>query len=129
MAGSRSYTELRRLLEARRDALREEIREQLLETREKHFIELAGQVRDLEDASVADLLVDIDLSLIDRHLDEARDVDTALLRLRSGTYGTCVDCGDAIDMRRLHAFPTAKRCLDCQQRHEGGHAGYQTPSL
>ena len=42
------------------------------------------------------------------------DIDAALERLQSGTYGICMDCGVNIPTARLNAYPTAKRCRDCQ---------------
>lgn len=121
--------ECREVLEDRYEELREEIRQDLLDTEEQHFIDLAGQVRDLEEQSVADLLVDIDLELIDRHVSEARDIEDALARVEKGSYGECAECGEDIPTARLRAFPTAKRCRPCQERYERTHAGNQTPSL
>ena len=121
--------EFREQLEERYEELREEIRQDLLDTQEQHFIDLAGQVRDLEEQSVADLLVDIDLELMDRHVDEARDIESALSRIDTGRYGVCTGCGEDIPAARLRAFPTAKRCRPCQERYERSHAGNQTPSL
>lgn len=46
------------------------------------------------------------------------DVDAALDRIKSGTYGLCEDCGEAIDRARLKARPWASRCLKCQRRVE-----------
>jgi DnaK suppressor protein len=121
--------QLRDALTSRHRVLRQEIRQELLETEEQHFIDLAGQVRDLEEASVADLLVDIDLSLIDKHIGEIRDIDDALLRLKTGSYGVCAECGEPVSPARLFAFPTAKRCRSCQEDYERSHAGNATPSL
>jgi RNA polymerase-binding protein DksA len=121
--------EFREQLQERYEELREEIRQDLLDSEEEHFIDLAGQVRDLEEQSVADLLVDIDLELMDRHVAEARDIESALVRLDTGRYGVCNSCGEGIPTARLRAFPTAKRCRPCQERHERSHAGHQTPSL
>jgi RNA polymerase-binding transcription factor DksA len=45
--------------------------------------------------------------------DALGDVDAALARLASGTYGHCERCGKTISEARLEAVPTAKRCLDC----------------
>ncbi len=42
--------------------VREEIRQELLRSDDQHFIDIAGQVHDLEDESVADLLVDLNLA-------------------------------------------------------------------
>lgn len=121
--------EFREQLDERYEELREEIRQDLLDTEEQHFVDLAGQVRDLEEQSVADLLVDIDLQLMDLHVAEARDIEDALARVENGTYGVCAGCGEDISPARLRAFPTAKRCRPCQERHERSHAGNRTPSL
>jgi len=56
----------------------------------------------------------------DLHAEELRDIEAARGRLAQGLYGTCVECGVAIPHARLRAFPTAKRCLSCQQRYEQG---------
>ena len=45
---------------------------------------------------------------------ELGDIDAALERMDAGTYGQCTDCGVTIPPERLNAYPTAKRCLDCQ---------------
>lgn len=45
-----------------------------------------------------------------RHLDE---IDAALTRLGTGTYGTCERCGRAIGEGRLQARPTARTCIRC----------------
>jgi DnaK suppressor protein len=45
---------------------------------------------------------------------ELGDIEAALERMDAGTYGQCTDCGVTIPPARLHAYPTAKRCIDCQ---------------
>ncbi len=42
------------------------------------------------------------------------DIEAALERMDAGTYGQCTDCGVTIPPARLNAYPTAKRCIDCQ---------------
>jgi DnaK suppressor protein len=120
---------LKKTLDDRYQALREQIRQDLLNSDEQHFIDLAGQVHDLQEESVADLLVDLDLAILDLHLNEVHDIEAALLRMTIGNYGHCIDCGDAVVLARLRAYPTAKRCLTCQQNYERNHAGNATPSL
>lgn len=112
----------KRVLEQRFYALREEIREELLQSDEQPFIELAGKVHDIPDQSVAEVLVDLDHASIQRHVDEIRAIDAALLRIATGSYGTCSDCGATIAHERLQAYPTAERCHACQARYEQGHA-------
>lgn len=48
-------------------------------------------------------------------LAEIRQVEAALSRLSAGTYGDCVDCGNAISPQRLAALPTAVRCIACAE--------------
>ena len=45
-------------------------------------------------------------------------VREALARVVAGTYGQCVDCGNALPDERLEARPEASRCVNCQQRAE-----------
>jgi len=116
-------------LKARFSELREEIRMELLESDDQHYIDLAGQVHDLEEESVADLLVDIDLAIIDMHIAEIREIDQSLMRLAEGSYGICLDCRDEINFARLSANLTAKRCTDCQKAYEHSHAGPGQHSL
>jgi DnaK suppressor protein len=41
------------------------------------------------------------------------DVDTALRRLQSGTYGACRTCRRPIPVARLEALPEATQCVSC----------------
>lgn len=49
---------------------------------------------------------------------ELGDIEAALERLQAGTYGRCCDCGVALAPARLSAYPSAKRCIDCQSLAE-----------
>lgn len=129
MMNEQQLLEFKNILKARHRLLREEIRAALLEADEQHFIDLAGQVHDLEDASLADLLVDLDLAVLDMQVEQVRDIDAALIRIAEGTYGICIDCESDITADRLHAYPTAKRCQPCQTAYERNHAGRNHPSL
>ncbi|WP_299020142.1 TraR/DksA family transcriptional regulator [uncultured Tepidimonas sp.] len=71
---------------------------------------------------------DLAQALDARETAELRAIDDALERIRQGTYGLCIDCGAEIPAARLHAAPTALRCLDCQARYERSHP-VATPSL
>jgi len=126
---SRELNHFKRRLSARFDELREIIRAELLRSDNEHFLDLAGRVHDLEEESVADLLVDINLAIIDQHVQEIREVERALLRLSAGTYGRCVDCGNEIESARLEASPSVSRCIVCQSRREGHFAHAGRPKL
>lgn len=43
---------------------------------------------------------------------ELGDVETALERIESGSYGTCTVCGAAIAPARLEAMPATPYCID-----------------
>ena len=116
-------------LRSRFDELREEVRQDLLKSDDDRAAGLADRVRDLEDESLATLIVDLDLADTDRDLEELRDVEAALGRMREGTYGRCMRCGEPIPHERLSAFPTAKRCQPCQALQEKTFAGKRVPTL
>lgn len=48
-----------------------------------------------------------------RRAAEIRRIDAALARVDAGEYGYCVECGEAIDPKRLHIDPAAPRCQGC----------------
>lgn len=121
--------ELRGTLTARRDELIATIRDELIRTEDQRFIDLAGRVHDDAEASVADLLYDLGLAVIDQHLMVLREVEQALQRMDRGTYGVCIDCGNPIAYERLQAYPAAQRCLEDQERFEQSHAGQSHPRL
>ena len=63
------------------------------------------------------------------HINELRDIEAAMRRLNVGAYGVCIECDDELEVERLRAYPTAKRCLPCQQNYERNHAGNKHSSL
>jgi len=119
----------KRLLQERSTACLEEIRGELLRSDNERYIELAGSVHDAAEESVADLLSDVGLQSVDRLVQEAQDIEAALLRIANGSYGVCTDCGEPIGYQRLSVYLTAKRCQPCQQRYENSHAGAGHASL
>jgi RNA polymerase-binding transcription factor DksA len=120
---------LKNRLEKRYQALRAEIAATLVDSEREDYAVLAGQVHDRMDEAVADLLVDLRNGDMDRDIGEARDVEAALARLRAGTYGVCQDCGAVIPFSRLDAYPTAKRCWNCQESYERAHHTQRVASL
>ena len=111
-------------------ALMIEVRQELDNVGEQHRIDLLNnEPGDSGDESMASTLADFNLAVVDRHVHELRDIEAALRRIRDDVYGICSDCGDAIGFARLHAYPTAKRCLVCQEKHERAYAQAGHPSL
>jgi RNA polymerase-binding transcription factor DksA len=50
--------------------------------------------------------------------DGLREVDEALRRIETGTYGACTVCGRPIGRERLDALPAASLCLEHQRAAE-----------
>ena len=50
-------------------------------------------------------------------------IDAALKKFETGTYGVCEACGERIDPARLEAKPYAELCLHCRQRVERRRVG------
>jgi DnaK suppressor protein len=118
----------RTLLQNQQASLRQAVHDALVRSGDKAYIDLAGQVHDAGDESVADLLSDANIADLRSHTQQALDIQAALERMAEGTYGVCIDCGGDIAPARLHAYPTAKRCQACQARHEDQRRD-RTPSL
>lgn len=47
-----------------------------------------------------------------------RAVESALGRIRDGTFGQCLSCRNEIDSKRLEAVAWTPYCLSCQQDFE-----------
>ena len=121
--------ELRRMVEARRNALLAELREDAARAREQPYAEHAGAAPDSGDESVATLIADLEQADMTRDLNEFRALEAARERIEHGGYGECIDCGNDIVYERLKAFPAALRCVRCQDRHERTYGGNPKPSL
>jgi DnaK suppressor protein len=44
-------------------------------------------------------------------------IESALKRIESGTFGTCQTCGKPIAPERLEAIPWAADCVECHSRN------------
>jgi RNA polymerase-binding transcription factor DksA len=122
----------RERLRARDLDLRRAIHASLVNAEDKTYAEVAGRVLDVAEESVASMFADDKILMIKKEVAEQTDVVAALARITDGTYGACIDCGDEIGVKRLDAYPTAKRCIRCQTHFERQHQGGgrdTTPSL
>jgi len=55
-------------------------------------------------------------ALLDQARRQLAEVDAAIARLDTGSYGQCERCGQAIPAARLTARPTATTCVRCASR-------------
>jgi DnaK suppressor protein len=47
-------------------------------------------------------------------------VEGALSRIREGSFGECISCGNEINPKRLDAVPWTRHCIECQEKLEQG---------
>ncbi|MCX7627079.1 MAG: TraR/DksA C4-type zinc finger protein [Methylophilaceae bacterium] len=117
------------VLKRRHRALCDEIHSELERSGHQHYADLAGEVADAGDASVADMLVDQDIAIVRRQVEELTQVEAAQQRLMDDDFGTCEDCGADIGLPRLLAVPHATRCIACQEQHEKTYAHEANPKM
>jgi len=111
-------------------ALLREVRDELENTGDQHRIDLLNsEPGDSGDESMANALADFNVAQLDRHVQSLRDIEAALQRVRNGEYGVCTDCGDDVSFARLQAYPTAKRCIVCQEKREREYAQEGHPKM
>lgn len=111
---------LRKRLRDEHAELRSAVTGELARSEQGRYLELAGRVHDRGDEAVADLLGDLEIAALDRHVHRVRLVEAAMAAIDQGRYGLCRACGARIGSARLNAEPAAERCIDCQTAVESG---------
>jgi DnaK suppressor protein len=104
----------------------QQIRKKLEEERLHLFRSLQGQDSSLESLESPDMLdiatflefYEVRSSLDELNKKKIERINQALARLENGTYGTCLNCGEAISAERLEALPYAELCINCQSNKE-----------
>ena len=119
---SNERAHLEKMMDERKPVLREEIRAGLARMRVEGHEEFLSGTSDAGDESLASLLTDITNAEVARDAVELQDIYSAEARLAVGTYGVCIECDEPVPYARLAAYPTAKRCIACQQAHESKRA-------
>jgi DnaK suppressor protein len=66
----------------------------------------------------ADEVMELEKRLVmEKHLSETLDdINRALDKFKSGTYGICDNCGQPIEPARMEALPEANLCLVCKSK-------------
>ena len=125
----KQLNEFELLITQRRKQLVAELLEDVARARDESYADVAGAVTDLGDEALADLLSDLDNAEVARDMRTVRELDATQARIADGSYGTCAECGGEIGLERLHAYPTAMRCIKCQEVYEKTHAHAGEPRL
>ena len=113
--------QLKTAMQKRYMELQEEIRRELAHANGGRSIDLGENLSDIPD--------DIDTALVERQINEMRELEISLKYLMELELGDCIDCGNEIGFERLLAYPSAQRCIECQQRYEKAYPHESTPTL
>jgi DnaK suppressor protein len=106
--------ELRSMLEAKRGEILQEIkraREDSVTLNRTSFAE----VGDLVSASVEKEKA---FEYGEAGVNALREINSALEKLKSGTYGICELCNKVISVKRLQIMPSARLCIKCKSKEE-----------
>jgi RNA polymerase-binding transcription factor len=109
--------------------LRDDLRSAFLESGNGQYVDLVGIVHDQGDESVADMLSELKNTLVERHVLELREIESARNRLGDGSINRCRACSGEIGYERLVAYPMAVRCIDCQRQFDKTHKHESAPRL
>lgn len=110
MANKNQIDELKAILLQRKESLSQNIH---------NSIDSIDQLKNQDindDLDYADFVSDsfTEGMIANHQLDELRQIEEALRKIREGTYGICDMCGINIPIGRLKAKPFAKFCTECR---------------
>jgi len=60
----------------------------------------------------------VEMRAINRQIKLISKIDTALKKIKDGTYGFCEETAEPIGLKRLMARPVASLCIAAQEKHE-----------
>jgi DnaK suppressor protein len=100
------------ILEFRQQELRLSIQHQRQSAR------TAGREADAVDHATTSSERELLLQQRNREQGLLRMVEAALERIRDGSFGQCISCGNEIEVKRLQAVPWTRYCIQCQEDFE-----------
>jgi DnaK suppressor protein len=109
------FQDLKSILEHRHDSLQ---KQESLDFGSLINTAKDGLEPESDESAASDANASAEQALSARHLQEMHAIENAFLRMQQNTYGRCVDCQSIIDYARLLAYPTALRCMSCQESFE-----------
>ena len=85
----------------------------------KHELALSpDDMPDETDQAANEIALNLVFKLRDRERQLLTKISEALQRMDEGTFGTCEDCEEPIEPRRLEARPVSTLCIACKEKQE-----------
>jgi DnaK suppressor protein len=79
-----------------------------------------GEAMDIADKASSSYTKEFMFSKSNSDRQQLQMVAEALMRIDSGAYGECLNCGEEVERKRLEAVPWARLCITCQEIEERG---------
>lgn len=73
---------------------------------------------DETDLAASEVNQNLTLKLRDRERLLLQKIEMALSKIETGSYGTCEECEEPIELKRLEARPVATLCIACKEEQE-----------
>lgn len=73
---------------------------------------------DETDLAASEVNQNLVFKLRDRERQLLAKIDEAMARIEEGSFGTCMDCEEPIEVRRLEARPVSTLCIACKEKQE-----------
>jgi DnaK suppressor protein len=112
----RKLDNFRKRLEERQQALRKAVSR----TEEDGRIADQDSAQDIADRAANSYTKEFLFSVSNNDRQLLNMVEQALQRIREGSFGECVSCGNEINSKRLEAVPWTRYCIACQEKKEKG---------
>ena len=106
----------RKKLEERQQSLRKTVSR----TEEDGRIADQDSAQDIADRAANSYTKEFLFSVSNNERQVLNMVESALQRIREGSFGECIHCGSEINAKRLEAVPWTRYCIACQEKKEQG---------
>jgi DnaK suppressor protein len=117
-----SFMEKKKLEQFRKqlETRQQELRRTVTRTEEDGRIADAEAAQDIADRAANSYTKEFLFSQSNNDRQLLNMINGALERIREGSFGECISCGNEINPKRLEAVPWTRYCIACQERMEQG---------
>ena len=118
----KALNEFKKLLIARKEEIDDEIKhissETLKQSQKDASGDISGYSFHMADVATDNYDREFSLGLASSERNVLLDIDSAINKIKDGTFGLCEECDKAISKIRLRAVPYARLCIKCQETKE-----------
>lgn len=118
----KTLEQYKKLLLKRKEEINSEIEHISSDTLKKSQKEASGDISGytyhMADVATDNYDREFSLSLAGNERSILLEIDSALQKIKEGSFGFCEECNKAISQTRLKAVPYAKLCIKCQEARE-----------